>query len=89
MEPTKSMDELQKIFRSEVKFNDLNESGLFNRICGDIQRFTEKYKEQLLLAWFAEHGFAPGRAVIVTKAGLDGTYRLWIEESKDGPQAKS
>ncbi len=34
-------------------------------ICNELSRRIEEKKEEVLIAWYAEHGFAPGKAAVV------------------------
>jgi len=79
-----TVEDFQKIFQLDMKKHiDPNETSItklyhdFSRL---LREFQEKYREQLLLAWYAEHGFAPGEATVCTQHCDDGIVRCWIEK---------
>lgn len=72
----KSLDELQKEFRGNI---DINLS--VGAIVEQISTFIEEKKEAILLAWYAEYGFVPGNACIVSQY-KDGQQKIWIEEGQ-------
>lgn len=53
--------------------------------CSSISEFISEKREEILLAWWAEHGFAPGRAVMIS-GYEDGHSVCGIRECTDAEQ---
>jgi hypothetical protein len=58
------MYEITKEFR-DLKLVDLYKQSGVEEVFKKIHDFIESKREEIVLAWWAEHGFAPGRAVLV------------------------
>ena len=52
----------------------------FDSLCRELSERICRMKDEVLVAWFAEHGFAPGKAVIVEDHS-EGLVRYYIRES--------
>lgn len=68
---------LSKDFQSGLV--DLYKSSGFDALCREMSERIEKHKGVILTTWFAQHGFAPGKAVLVEeRLGLE--FRTYIRE---------
>lgn len=58
---------------------DLNRDYGFDVLCREMADRMARMKDEILVAWFAEHGFAPGKAVLVHDC-TGGMVRYYIRE---------
>ena len=83
---TRTMHQLSQEFG--VGALDIFEKGGLLSLTKELSGRMSRLKDEILLAWFAEHGFAPGKAEIVEDHS-DGTIRFYIREQtrpfKSGP----
>lgn len=80
--------ELSKEFQSGLV--DLYKDSGFDALCREMSERIEKHKGAILAAWFAEHGFAPGKAVLVEeRSGTE--FRTYIREctAEEAERAKA
>lgn len=72
---------LGKKFREDIKppFD-------LSSVVAQLNEWIEIHRDVLLLAWFAQYGFEPGKAVLVHQASLDGS-RVYIREATVEEQA--
>ena len=74
----KTMYDLSKEIQDGI-VETYNKHGL-DAICNELSdRFT-RMKDEILVAWFAEHGFAPGKAEFVEDR-TGGTVRYYVREA--------
>lgn len=58
---------------------DLHKDFGFDVLCREMADRMARMKDEILVAWFAEHGFAPGKAVLVHDC-TGGMVRHYIRE---------
>lgn len=54
----------------------------FDKLVKEITEWIELNREALLLAWFAQYGFEPGKAVLV-ESHENGRTNLYIREATE------
>ena len=59
--------------------SDLYRDSGSDALCRELTKRVGELKSEILTAWFAEHGFAPGKAVLVEERG-EGSFRTYIRE---------
>jgi predicted RNA-binding Zn-ribbon protein involved in translation (DUF1610 family) len=59
---------------------DLHKDSGFDALCREITKRVANIKSEVLTAWFAEHGFGPGKAVLVEERTESG-WKVYIRES--------
>lgn len=59
---------------------DLHKDSGFDALCREITKRVANMKSEVLTAWFAEHGFEPGKAVLVEERTESG-WKVYIRES--------
>jgi|WetSurSiteA1Bulk_404760.scaffolds.fasta_scaffold09962_5 hypothetical protein len=74
----KTMYELSK--ELQVGLFDLHKDSGFDALCREITKRVADMKSEVLTAWFAEHGFEPGKAVLVEERTESG-WKVYIRES--------
>jgi len=62
---------------------DIAKSSGISAMVSEIHKRIEEKKEELLMAWYAEHGFAPGNAVLVCETTFNGPKFYIREATKD------
>jgi len=72
------MFEISKSFESGLI--DLYKKSGLKILCEEMARRIEEKRSQILIAWYAEHDFEPGKAVIVKKYTSDG-FEIYIREA--------
>jgi hypothetical protein len=75
---------MKNIYELSKEFSEglvpLYERNGLKELCREMRDRFNKMKDSILVAWFAEHGFAPGKAVLVEEC--NGTeYKVYIRES--------
>ena len=62
----------------------------FDALCRELSDRFARMKDEILVAWFAEHGFAPGKAVLVEDRS-EGMVRHYIREctAEEAERAKT
>jgi hypothetical protein len=73
----KSVYGLSKEFQSGLA-NLYKESG-YDALCQEMTNRVANMKSELLIAWFAEHGFLPGKAILVEERTENG-WKIYIRE---------
>ena len=73
-----NMDEISKKVHHGL-INIYKEFG-FDAICKELSQRISDLKKQILTAWFAEHDFEPGKAVLVQEDTTNG-FNVYIRES--------
>jgi len=58
---------------------DLYKDAGFDALCQELTQRVANMKAEILTAWFAEHGFEPGKAVIVEEHTMSG-HKIYIRE---------
>ena len=83
----KNLYEIFKEFKDYGVVDSFNTAGLKEAV-DKIREFIESRKEEILLAWWAEHGFAPGKAVLVEERGPE--FKIYIREctAEEGERAQ-
>lgn len=56
------------------------------KVVAEIGEWIRLNQEALLLAWFAQYGFEPGKAVLVHRYDSEGTY-FYIREANEQEKA--
>lgn len=78
-----SADAPKKVYEFAMKINKdiLHPSAADPQVLiGEIREWIEIHRTALLLAWFAQYGFEPGKAVLEERRDLDG-WSLRIREA--------
>lgn len=75
--------DMAKKFNLDIKTPELLKAQAENRLIFDnvvkeINDWINLHKDAVLLAWFAQYGFEPGKAVLVTD-GINTVIREWKE----------
>ena len=74
----KTVYELSKELQESLV--DLYKESGFDALCREITNRVAQMKSEILTAWFAEHGFEPGKAVLVEEHTASG-WKIYIRES--------
>ena len=48
-----------------------------------ISEWLNRHKDALLLAWYAEYGFKPGHAILMSGYDEKGFIKTWIREATE------
>jgi hypothetical protein len=80
-----SLLEITKEFQREC--SPLKHRLNFSEICAKIHEFVGVRRDAILLAWFAEYGFNPGKAVLVEER--EHPFKTYIREctAEEGERA--
>jgi hypothetical protein len=70
------------IKKPDMKAYELNKEEVFGRLVQEISDWVSTHREALLLAWFAQYGFEPGKAVLV-ESHENGETNLYIREATE------
>ena len=84
----KKLYEINKEFKSYGIVDSFKTAGIKETV-DKIREFVESRKEEILLAWWAEHGFAPGNAVLVEERGPE--FKIYVREctAEEGERAQT
>jgi hypothetical protein len=70
------MYELTKEFNKDLVHTD------YDAICKELSERTLRMKDEILVAWFAEHGFTPSKAEMVEDRSEYGKLNFTLENMK-------
>lgn len=73
----KTVYELSKELQAGLA--DLHKNSGFDALCREITNRVANMKSEVLTAWVAEHGFEPGKAVLVEERTESG-WKVYIRE---------
>jgi hypothetical protein len=62
---------------------DIHKAHGFYELCAEMEKRYMQLRDEILTAWFAEHGFAPGKAVLVEDRSKLDAGRFFIREATE------
>jgi hypothetical protein len=78
---------MSDLFKLAEKFNDdIKPPFDMSSVVEELGAWIQTHKNALLLAWFAQYGFEPGKAVLVQKYDLTEGSQFFIREMTEKEQ---